>query len=58
LTVKVDLQVRGWQGVGVWGQVWKKKGNFLTAFYLRFLTLANIGLAAESQGIITKKNTI
>ncbi len=57
-TVKVDLQLRGWQEVGVWGRVWKKKGFFLTGFYLRFLMLANIGLATESEGIITKKNTI
>jgi hypothetical protein len=45
LTIKEDLRAGGQGGAGVWGRVWKKKGNFLTPFSLGFLMLANTGTA-------------
>ncbi len=42
-------------GGGVMRMGLEKEDNFSTAFYLPFLMLANIGIATESQSIITKK---
>jgi hypothetical protein len=40
------------------GWEWKKKGNFLTTYFLCFLTLAKNGKSAESQGVTMKNTTI